>query len=54
MPDPSAAVAHPANVNPLRVNVFNVKAVAEDPDCADIDPDPELALKVTDLLGFDA
>ena len=33
---------------PVRVKEFDVSAEDEDPDWADIEPDPELALKVTD------
>jgi hypothetical protein len=36
------------------VKEFDVSAEDEDADCSDIEPDPELALKVTDLFGFDA
>jgi hypothetical protein len=47
-------VFQPENVYPLRVKEFDERAEDEDADCADIEPDPELALNVTDLLGFDA
>jgi hypothetical protein len=46
-PMPLATVFQPANVKPVRVNEFDVSAVAELADCADIEPVPRFALKVT-------
>ena len=47
VPEPFAAVFHPANVKPVRVNAFAVKLVADDAVCDDIDPEPPFASNVT-------
>ena len=47
VPDPSAAVFQPANVKPVRVNAFEVSAVADPATWAVIDPTPLLESKVT-------
>lgn len=54
VPEPFAAVFHPANVNPARVNAFAVNAVAIDADCAAITPEPPFASNVTVNTGAGA
>ena len=47
VPEPFAAVFHPAKVYPARVNAFAVRFVADDDVCADIEPLPPLPSNVT-------